>query len=151
MSPERQHHYWSKMEKTHIVAGLLSNSFSAFIFRCLFLPSAPFKFLFSFSSDMHNVLDLTCSWVTGMSRCLDSSRRVLTSVLMSSLQPTSTTLALGQNSCVSPCHWRTNKEMQKHSTCYTQLKRNECCPDRRYLLLRCNSWIQILAKVLGHH
>lgn len=49
-------------------------------------------------------LVLTCSCVMGMRRCLDSSLRVPTSVLMSSLQPTRTTLALGQNSWVSPCH-----------------------------------------------
>ncbi|MEQ2202394.1 hypothetical protein XENOCAPTIV_027601 [Xenoophorus captivus] len=29
---------------------------------------------------------------------------MLTSVLISSLQPTRTTLAFGQNSCLSPCH-----------------------------------------------
>lgn len=40
----------------------------------------------------------TCSCVTGMRRCLESSRSVFRSVLMSSLQPTSTILALGQNS-----------------------------------------------------
>src|SRR4029434_8079083 len=54
---------------------------------------------------------LTCSCVTGMRRCLDSSLSVLTSVLMSSLQPTSTSLALGQNSCVSACHC-TQKETE---------------------------------------
>lgn len=47
---------------------------------------------------------LTCSWVTGISLCLASSLITLRSVLMSNLQPTSTTLAPGQNSCVSPCH-----------------------------------------------
>lgn len=47
---------------------------------------------------------LTCSWVTGTSLCLASSLITLRSVLRSILQPTSTTLAPGQNSCVSPCH-----------------------------------------------
>lgn len=50
------------------------------------------------------LLLLTCSWVTGISLCLASSLITPRSVLMSNLQPTSTTLAPGQNSCVSACH-----------------------------------------------
>lgn len=53
---------------------------------------------------------LTCSCVTGMSLCLESSLMTLRSVLMSNLQPTSTTLALGQNSCVSPCHCASERQ-----------------------------------------
>lgn len=49
-------------------------------------------------------MGFTCSCVTGMRRCLESSRRVFRSVRMSSLQPTNTIFALGQNSWVSPCH-----------------------------------------------
>lgn len=114
-SPERQRHCWSKIEKSHIIAGLLSNFFFAsfVVFKSVFLPRAPFIINpTSFFSHIHHLLFLTCSWVTGMRRCLESSLRVLTSVLMSSLQPTSTTLALGQNSCVSPCHcWEKNTEI----------------------------------------
>lgn len=72
---------------------------------------------------------LTCSWVQGMSLCLESSLMTLRSVRRSNLQPTSTTLAPGQNSCVSPCHcvstdrntktewgrWR-NKLISSHQT-----------------------------------
>lgn len=75
-------------------------------------------YLTPFSSNIHHLLALTCSWVTGMRRCLESSLRVLTSVLMSSLQPTSTTLAFGQNSCVSPCHCRNvsrQRKTERHS------------------------------------
>lgn len=71
-------------------------------------------YLTPFSSNIHHLLALTCSWVTGMRRCLESSLRVLTSVLMSSLQPTSTTLAFGQNSCVSPCHCRNVSRQRKN-------------------------------------
>lgn len=58
-----------------------------------------------------------------MSLCLESSLKTLRSVLMSNLQPTSTTLALGQNSCVSPCHCVST---HKYSTdeCTGRNKRN---------------------------
>lgn len=66
---------------------------------------------------------LTCSWVTGMSLCLESSLMTLRSVLMSNLQPTSTTLALGQNSCVSPCHCvSTDKHMSAQGHYKSKLK-----------------------------
>lgn len=118
-----------RWKKTHVVAELLSNFFSASVFKSfVFLQhlSSPSAVIYptSLPSHIHHVLELTCSWVTGMSRCLDSSRRVLTSVLMSSLQPTSTTLALGQNSCVSPCHWRTTEECRNTAQVTLKLEGN---------------------------
>lgn len=106
--------HWTAFKQIHAVFLFFSNPTSAVVFKSVSSPRGTVSHYFFSSNSFIFPSCLTCSWVTGMRRCLESSLSVPTSVLMSSLQPTSTTLALGQNSCVSPCHCKNKNPGEMH-------------------------------------